>query len=237
MRTASALPRIASGAPRWTSTWLQTIAAPLPIVATAARTAASTIVGEAAASPNPAAISASAPGYTRRMPKAPSAEAAKKLPITSPTPVALTRKPSPTLPASRSCLAKITSATLMHAVATAAVLQTTSTVTRWRELTTRSSPSRNSLQWPLVSGASERSALPAIRATRTAESRKVAAFVQYARSTPSEARSRPAMAGPIVHATFSTVVSSDVACSRSSSETRFGSPAHTAGRKNPWRCR
>ena len=109
---------------------MQTIAAPLPTVATAASTAASAIVGDAEASPKPAAINASAPAYTRRMPSAPSADAAKKLPITRPTPVALTRKPSPMLPAPRSCFAKMTSATLMHAVATAAVLQTTSTVTR-----------------------------------------------------------------------------------------------------------
>ena len=80
---------------------------------------------------------------------------------------------------------------------------------------------------------SERSAVAGIRATSAAERRNVTAFVQYATSTPSMARSSPAKAGPSVHATFSTVVSSDVACSRSSSVTRFGSPAHTAGRKKP----
>lgn len=85
----------------------------------------------------------------------------------------------------------------------------------------------------LVIGASERSALPTIRETRTAENRKVAALTQYARSTPSEASSRPATAGPTVQAMFSTVIRSEVACSRSSSVTRFGRPAQTAGRKNP----
>ena len=62
-------------------------------------------------------------------------------------------------PASRSCFANTTSATLTQAVATAAVLQTTSTVTRCRDPTTRPSPSRRSLQWPFVMGSSERSAL------------------------------------------------------------------------------
>ncbi len=136
-------------------------------------------------------------------------------------------------PAPRSCLAKMTSATLMHAVATAAVPQTTSTVTSGRELTTSPSPSRSSRQWPFVMRSSERSAAAGIRETSAAERRNVTAFAQYATSTPFEASNRPAIAGPIVHATFSTVVSSDVACSRSSSSTRFGRPAQTAGRKKP----
>ena len=88
------------------------------------------IVGDAEARPNPRAINANAPVYTRRMPNAPSAEAAKKLPITSPTPVALTRRPSPMLPPPRSSFASTTSATFTHAVATAAVHHTTSTVSR-----------------------------------------------------------------------------------------------------------
>ncbi len=130
-------------------------------------------------------------------------------------------------------MAKITSATLMHAVATAAVPHTISTVSSGREPTTSPSPSRSSRQCPLLIRSSDRSAVAGIRATSAAERRNVTAFVQYATSTPFVARSSPAKAGPRVHATFSTVVSSDVACSRSSSVTRFGSPAHTAGRKKP----
>src|SRR4029450_11670435 len=86
------------------------------------------------------------------MPNEPSACAAKKLPITSPTPVALTRKPRPMFPAPRSCFASTTSATLTSADATAAVFQTTNTVTSWLECSTRRSPSRRSLQCPFEIG-------------------------------------------------------------------------------------
>ncbi len=224
---------MASGAPRCTSTWLQTIAAPLPTVATPASTAATAIVGDADARPKPTLIRRRAPPYTRVIPSLPSAGAAKKLPKIKPTPVAATRKPRPRLPEPISFFAKGTSPTLTNAVAIPAVLQTTRTVTRWREWKTTSRPSRRSAQWPRVIGSDERSALAGIRLTINAERTNVAAFAQYAISGPDAARSAPARIGPSVQAMCSTVVRSEVACSRSSSETRFGMPAQTAGRKNP----
>ena len=72
-----------------------------------------------------------------------------------------------------------------------------------------------------------------MRETRSAETRNVAAFTQYAVLGPHAASSKPAEAGPTVQAMCSTVMRSEVACSRSSSETKFGSAAHTAGRKKP----
>ena len=72
-----------------------------------------------------------------------------------------------------------------------------------------------------------------MRETITADTANVTAFTQYAIAGPEKARSPPARIGPTVQATCSTVERSDVACSRSSSPTSVGSPAQTAGRKNP----
>ena len=115
-----------------------------------------------------------------------------------------------------------------------AVLQTTSTVTRWRERTTRLEPVaeigpvaprdrvvRAERRWP-GSGA-----------TIEAESTNVAAF-DPVRDVRARRGEEPAGEDrPDVQAMCSTVVRSEVACSRSSSETRFGIPAQTAGRKKP----
>ena len=98
---------------------------------------------------------------------------------------------------------------------------------------TSPSPSRRSAQWPLVIGSSDLNVAAGMRETRSAETRNVAAFTQYAVLGPHAASSKPAEAGPTVQAMCSTVASSEVACSRSSSETKFGSAAHTAGRKKP----
>ena len=58
---------------------MQTIAAPFPIVARPARTAATAIVGEAEANPNPKPMRRKEPPYSFVMPSDRSADAAKKL--------------------------------------------------------------------------------------------------------------------------------------------------------------
>ncbi len=112
------------------------------------------------------------------MPNRSSADAAKKLPITSPTPVAPTRKPRPMLPPPRSSFTSGTSATFTNAVASAETFQATSTVSSGRERKTSPIPARRSSQCPRVIGSSERSERPGILATSAAESRNVAALTQ-----------------------------------------------------------
>src|SRR5512132_31159 len=56
IRTVNALPRNRSGAPRWTSSALQTIAAPLPAPETITQTAATQTLGDTAAAATPSAI-------------------------------------------------------------------------------------------------------------------------------------------------------------------------------------
>ncbi len=58
MRTLKTRPRIRSGEPRWTSTALQTTAAPFPIPATTTKIAATQTFGDTAASRKPAPMRA-----------------------------------------------------------------------------------------------------------------------------------------------------------------------------------
>ena len=212
---------------------MQTIAAPFPIAAIPTRMQATVMFGAAPASPNPAAITRSEPPYNRVIPKRPSADAAHRLPSTRPTPVEPTVTPKPIFPASSDPTASLISATLTAALASPAVLHTTSTVVNGRERSTRPIPSRTSRQCPRVSGSEDLRLFAGMQEISAAEITKLTEFTEYASAGPEMKSSPPATTGPIIQAAFSVVARSDVASSRSSFSTRFGIPAQTAGRKNP----
>ena len=73
-----------------------------------------------------------------------------------------------------------------------------------------------------------------MRATSAAEMRNETALIQYAVFGPKAAVISPPRIGPIIQLTFSTVWSSAFASGSSSFDTRFGTPAYTAGRKKPF---
>src|SRR5437773_3503541 len=72
-----------------------------------------------------------------------------------------------------------------------------------------------------------------MRSTSSAERRNDAALIQYATSGLDAATSAPPITGATVQLTFSPVWMREFARASSSSSTRFGRPAYTAGRKNP----
>ena len=59
------------------------------------------------------------------------------------------------------------------------------------------------------------------------------AFTAYGTEGPHTVSIRPPTTGPIIHASVSTVTTSEFALTSSSSETRFGIAAFAAGMKNP----
>src|SRR5581483_9903397 len=72
----------------------------------------------------------------------------------------------------------------------------------------------------------------AMRTRNAAENRKVAALIQYTTCGLDAPTIAPARTGPSAVALQSAVWRSDVARGSSTSSTRFGRPASTAGRKN-----
>ena len=99
---------------------------------------------------------------------------------------------------------------------------------------TSPSPSRRSAQWPLRDRLVRAEAMPPGSARRAAPRRgRSPRSPSRPSSAPRPRAARRPRIGPTVQATCSTVERSEVACSRSSSPTRFGSPAQTAGRKKP----
>src|SRR5918995_1712666 len=72
-----------------------------------------------------------------------------------------------------------------------------------------------------------------MRASSAAETRNVAALIQYAASGPTPVTSKPPAIGPTAQATFSSVWRIEFAPARSWSGTRLGRPSYTAGRKKP----
>ena len=98
---------------------------------------------------------------------------------------------------------------------------------------TVSNPSRRSRQWPRESAVSLWSIRAGMRAISAAEATNDTALIQYATCGPAAPASSPPRTGPIAQLTFSRLCSSPFAAASSSAGTRLGTPANTAGRKNP----
>src|SRR5262249_57953789 len=96
--TVNALPRNRSGAPRCTSSALQTIVAPLPAPETITQSAATQTLGDAAAPATPSPIRPSETPYTFASPRTSIHEPARYAPTASPKPAEPIISPSPKLP-------------------------------------------------------------------------------------------------------------------------------------------
>src|SRR5438445_4780694 len=96
---ANARPRRASGAPRWTSSALQTIAEPFPQPATITEADATQTFGAAAAPPIPSAISTSEMPYTLGSPRRAIQAEARSAPTVNPSPAQPIIRPRPKRPA------------------------------------------------------------------------------------------------------------------------------------------
>ena len=225
MSTVNARPRSASGAPRCTSSALQTTVAPLPAPETTTQIAATQTLGEIAASPAPTAISASEPPYTSRVRRRSRSGPAARLPAASPKPAVATSRPNPKSPAWNEILASTTSETFTPAFAIMATFQATSTVRSGLDRRTSANPADRSRRWPSLGAARTWRRRPGMRRIRTADTTNVAALIQYAACGLETLTRMPPTSGPAVVVTFSIVWSNEFARGRSASLTRFGSPA------------
>ena len=201
MITVKARPRSSSGAPRWTSSALQTTAAPLPSPRATTQRGATQTFGATAAAPTPSAISADATRRrrrraARRSSHVPARQAADRRGRCPSPPKS---RPKPKSPASNDSFARTTSATLTPRCASIATSRRRARSAARASGGRRAKPSREVAPVAAARGAAPpAAAAPGSGRSAAPRRRTCTALTQYARSGPRRRRARRRASGPSV---------------------------------------